>query len=74
MTDKQWESVIDKCRKKHSEYKKLLQIAEDEYLKRYGFNPSDVDDNLWIDLLHYSHPKKINIDEIKKSAEFFTNL
>lgn len=27
-------------------------MAEDEYERRYGSHPSDIDDNEWIDSLH----------------------
>lgn len=32
-------------------YTMLLREAEDEYERRYGANPSDVDDDRWIDAL-----------------------
>ena len=68
MTDKQWQSVIKKCRKAGDEHLRLLKIAEDEYIKRYGHNPSEVDDDWWIDTLHYCK-RDISLDKIKSAAE-----
>jgi len=53
MTDKQWNKVIVKCKTACDKHKYLLKIAEDEYERRYGNNPSEVDDETWIDYLHY---------------------
>lgn len=68
MTDKQWQSVIDKCRKAGDKHLQLLQIAEKEYERRYGHNPSEVDDDWWIDTLHYCKGDT-SVDKIKQSAE-----
>ena len=69
MTDKKWLSIINKCRKAGDEYLRLLKIAEDEYQRRYGNNPSDVDDDWWIDTLHYCKGDT-DLCKIKDSAEF----
>ena len=69
MTDKQWQSVINKCRKSGDEHLRLLKIAEDEYIKRYGHNPSECDDDWWIDALHYCKGDT-NFQKIKDNAEF----
>jgi len=71
MTDKQWQSVIDKCRKAGNKHLQLLQIAEKEYERRYGNNPSEVDDDWWIDTLHYGRGST-DLDLIKKAAEMRT--
>ena len=68
MTDKKWQEVIDKCRAMGDEHKRLLLIAEDEYQRRYGHKPSDVDDDWWIDSLHYC-TGDTDLKGIKKSAE-----
>lgn len=68
MTDKQWQSVINKCRKAGDKHFMLLKIAEDEYIRRYGHNPSEVDDDWWIDTLHYCKGDS-SVDKIKQSAE-----
>lgn len=72
MTDKKWQSLIKKCQKAGNEHLRLLKIAEDEYVKRYGHNPSEVDDDWWIDTLHYGRGST-DLNLIKKAAEMRTN-
>lgn len=52
MTDKQWETKIKKCVVAYHRYESLLRQCEEEYERRYKVNPSEVDDDNWIDLLH----------------------
>ena len=52
MTDKQFQKAIDRARNALIDYHRLLDVAEKEYIRRYGFHPSDVDDDEWIDALH----------------------
>ena len=68
MTDKKWHKIIIKCKAACDEHKRLLEIAEEEYFKRYGHAPSDVDDDWWIDTLHYGRGST-DLDLIKKAAE-----
>lgn len=35
-------------------YMKELEVCEAEYERRFGFNPSEVDDDFWIDCFHVS--------------------
>ncbi len=67
MTDKQWQRVIDKCQEAGQEHLRLLRIAEAEYEKRYGHNPSEVDDDWWIDTVHYCKGNT-DIELIKMAA------
>ena len=48
--------------------KALLEVAEAEYERRYGHHPSDVDDDWWIDTLHYGNGGT-DLKKIKASAE-----
>jgi hypothetical protein len=73
MTDQEWENLIRKCRSKGDEYWALLKQAEAEYEARYGHNPSDVDNDYWIDTLHYGHGG-IDIAEIKRIAEHYSDI
>jgi len=68
MTDKQWQKVINKCRKAGEEHLAYLHTAENEYIKRYGHNPSEVNDDWWIDTLHYCKGDT-DLQKIKDSAE-----
>jgi len=68
MTDKQWQAIINECRKAGDEHLRLLHIAEKEYNRRYGHDPSQVDDDWWIDALHYCNGCT-DLKNIKNSAE-----
>lgn len=68
MTDKQWQSVINECRKAGNEHLRLLGVAEEEYIRRYGHNPSEIDDDWWIDALHFCKGDT-DLKGIKQSAE-----
>ena len=48
------------------------RLAENEYERRYGNNPSEVDDDFWIDALHYGQGD-INLEKIKERANFINN-
>lgn len=52
MTDKAFERLIRKTADACTKHMSLLRDAEREYERRYGNNPSDVDDDYWIDSLH----------------------
>ena len=72
MTDKKWHEIIIKCKAACDEHLRLLKIAEEEYSKRYGHAPSEVDDDWWIDTLHYGRGST-DLDLIKKAAEMHTD-
>ncbi|MFY8160470.1 MAG: hypothetical protein ACOVNU_04010 [Candidatus Kapaibacteriota bacterium] len=72
MTDKQWHKIIIKCKAACDNHKVLLKIAEDEYIRRYGKNPIEVDDDWWIDCLHYGHGST-DLDKIKQNANWSTS-
>jgi hypothetical protein len=52
MTDKKFQKVLDDLAKANENYKKLLTIAEDEIKNRFGYDPSEVDNDSWIDVYH----------------------
>ena len=68
MTDKKWLELMTQCSKLALEHNKILKLCEAEYEARYGNKPSDVDDDYWIDSLHYGQGKKITIQDIVASA------
>lgn len=72
MTNKEWLSAITKCKKAGDEHLRLLFLAEEEYKRRFGDNPSNVDDDYWIDTLHYCNAD-IDFEEIIASAEMCRN-
>ena len=49
MTDKQFTELLKKVANAGNEYIRLYHLAEEEYERRYGANPSDIDDDSWLD-------------------------
>ena len=68
MTDKEWQKVISACQKAGLQHRKLLRVAESEYIRRYGHDPSEVNDDWWIDTLHYCNGDS-DVKKIKESAQ-----
>jgi len=68
MTDKQWVKIIDKSVKHLKIAFSLRVTAEEEYVKRYGNHPSEIDDDWWIDTLHYARGTT-DLSKIIESAE-----
>lgn len=52
MTDKQFNSLLVRLSKANDRYRTLLDEAEEEFKKRYGFYPSEIDYDSWIDCFH----------------------
>jgi hypothetical protein len=52
MTDSRFTDIIQRTAKAYNRYKALLDVAEAEYIRRYGCAPGDHDDDFWIDSLH----------------------
>lgn len=68
MTDKQWQKELNALTSAHSKYLKLLKKAEDEYLRRFGHYPSEVDDDFWIDSFSQSD-SGAKVEDIIKHAK-----
>ncbi len=49
MTDKKFGELLYKLTKAHEKYCTLLSEAEEEYKRRFGNYPAEVDDDWWID-------------------------
>lgn len=52
MTNPEFTKLLRRTALAYNKYKPLLELAEQEYERRYGSNPSDVDDDAWIDSMH----------------------
>lgn len=70
MTDKQFEKLMNHCAKAWNKYHSLLQECEEEYQRRYGKLPSDVDDDGWIDALGGGGgvARSLTAEEVKEGA------
>ena len=52
MTNNQYNKLLLRLSKANEKYKKLLDEAENEFKRRYGAFPSDIDFDSWIDVYH----------------------
>jgi hypothetical protein len=70
MTDRQFEALIHKTADAQRKFSRLLSAAEEEYFRRYGSNPSEWDDDNWIDSLHGAcgEAKAITIEQVEAGA------
>ena len=68
MTDKKWQELLNKVTSLHSDYLVFLTKAENEYERRFGHHPSDVDDDFWIDSFHQS-PAGARVEDVIKAAQ-----
>jgi len=68
MTDKQFQTVLDKLSVAHRNYLAYLEAAENEIIRRYGVNPSEIDNDQWIDSYHQGcgHMTVKDVDESMK--------
>ncbi len=61
MNDDLFQSLLNRTSAAQRKFQTLLDKAEAEYKRRYGANPSDVDDDAWIDALTGSCGEAMNI-------------
>lgn len=69
MSDSEFVSLLGRVIKANIKYKNLLKLAEDEYEKRFGHNPSDIGDDNWLDIFHYNVDVELDLEQIKEEAE-----
>lgn len=70
MKDKQFQRLIERVADAYNRYKPLLDKAEAEYERRYGCNPSDHDNDAWIDSLHGAcgAASAMTVEEVEQTA------
>ena len=68
MTDAEWKRLIERAGKARRNAEELRKQAEAEYVRRFGENPSDLDDDWWIDTME-SFGDAVNITQIIANAE-----
>ena len=54
MTDKQFQDLLKRAYLAGELHNTLIEQCELEYEKRFGFRPSDEDDDYFIDSVHYA--------------------
>jgi hypothetical protein len=68
MTDKEFKKLIKDTKAAQKRYLTLLDKAENEYERRFGNNPSDVNDDNWIDTMHYPQ-EELNFEDMMEKAK-----
>jgi len=74
MNDKQLQILINKTISLRIKYNDILNRLENEYIRRFNVNPSDVDDNLFIDTFHTQQNNNLTVKEFIKSAKHSIKL
>lgn len=69
MTNKELKKLMDKTYKYACLHHEFLKQLEDEYENRYGCNPSDVDDDFFIDTFIYASGPKCTIKQMDENAK-----
>jgi hypothetical protein len=68
MTDKELQKLMDDTYNACVHHNRLLKELEEEYEKRFGFNPSSVDDDFFIDTFHYGSGSRITVKQMAKNT------
>lgn len=68
MTDQEFQVAINTAQEMMRNYYAALRVAENEYERRYGHNPSDRDNDEWIDSMHVSGAP-MTVKMAKESAD-----
>ena len=74
MTNKNYNKLLLKLASANNNYKQLLNQAEEEFKKRYGDYPSDIDFDSWIDNYHVGNGY-MSAEEIDEEMKLYkTNM
>ena len=68
MTNKSFNKLLMRLANANDRYKKLLGKSEEEFKKRYGVYPSDIDFDSWIDVYHVGNGY-LRAEEIEREME-----
>jgi hypothetical protein len=68
MTDDKLQILINKTIKSKTEYYHLLDKLENEYIRRFGHNPSETDDDNFIDVFHYNQGDSMTVKQMTDGA------
>jgi len=69
MSDEQFQKLLNKLADANAKYHDALVAAEQEYERRYGSNPSDWDDDFWIDTFHMRGGSNITVAQIAENVK-----
>lgn len=68
MTDSTFQILLNELSDAHSKYLNLLGKASDEYKKRFGYYPGDIDDDNWIDTYEANGGGRATVKQITENA------
>jgi hypothetical protein len=77
MTDAKFTKLLRRAAVAQNKALRLREQAEAEYERRYGKNPSDADDDQWIDSMTGSNGmcnEDITAEDVEKGAVEYANL
>ena len=69
MKDEKYKNLLSKLNEAHIKYHQLLKQAEEEYKKRFGEYPTNLDDDFWIDSFHVK-PTGASLEDVPFHAKF----
>jgi hypothetical protein len=69
MTNRKFQSLLIRTHKAKEKYFALIAEAEAEYKRRFGYYPSEVDDDHWIDRMHYPQGSCPTVYEVTAHAK-----
>lgn len=72
MTDKQLKKLMDKTLILAIKHRETLRLLESEYFKRFGHNPSEVDDDFFIDTFHYGNGGLVTVEQLTDNAKLYS--
>lgn len=68
MTDREFLSKIKQAMMAAQKHTSLVMELEEEYERRFGGNPSETDDDFWIDTVHQGHGSMPTLKDIEENA------
>lgn len=69
MLDKELQKLMDETYKLCLQHKAKLDKLEKEYERRFGYDPSSVDDDFFIDTFHYGSGSRVTVKQMTESAK-----
>ena len=73
MTNKKLQDLINVTIRLKLKYQSKLELLEQEYERRFGYNPSEIDDDNFIDTFHYAQGSDMTVVELIKNAKTLIN-
>ena len=69
MTDEKFQKLIDQTIKQKIRFFASLEKVEIEYERRFGYRPSDVDDDNFIDTFHMPQNDEMDVATLTERAK-----